>query len=132
MTQIHMERWWRGRVALVGDAAYCPSPASGQGTSLALVGARVLAGELAAAGGDHVAAFARYQDQMRGYVQQNQQLALESQTVEKSPLKFWLQTQLVRLFPYLPGKQLIMRRIVERVRRAANAMTLAPYPACAS
>ena len=36
----------QGRVTLVGDAGYCPSPLSGQGTSLALVGAYVLAGEL--------------------------------------------------------------------------------------
>jgi len=47
LSVVEMESWSAGRVALVGDAAYCPSPASGQGTSLALVGAYVLAGELA-------------------------------------------------------------------------------------
>jgi 2-polyprenyl-6-methoxyphenol hydroxylase-like FAD-dependent oxidoreductase len=46
--QICMARWSRGRVVLVGDAGYCASPMSGQGTSLALIGAYVLAGELAA------------------------------------------------------------------------------------
>ena len=44
-----MDRWSSGRVALLGDAAYCPSPMSGMGTSLALVGAYVLAGELSVA-----------------------------------------------------------------------------------
>src|SRR5262249_42840444 len=49
--QICMDHWCQGRVALVGDAGYCASPMSGQGTSLALIGAYVLAGELAAASG---------------------------------------------------------------------------------
>ena len=42
-SQVHIDRWSRGRVVLLGDAAHCASPASGQGTSLALVGAYVLA-----------------------------------------------------------------------------------------
>ena len=46
MSQIKMDRWSKGRVALVGDAAYCCSPLSGQGTSVAVLGAYVLAGEL--------------------------------------------------------------------------------------
>lgn len=49
MQLIEMDRWSHGRVVLLGDAAHCPSPASGQGTGMALVGAYVLAGELAAA-----------------------------------------------------------------------------------
>jgi len=42
--QIHMDHWYQNRIVLVGDAAYCASPMSGQGTSLALIGAYVLAG----------------------------------------------------------------------------------------
>ncbi|MBZ5712235.1 FAD-dependent monooxygenase [Nannocystis pusilla] len=76
MSQIELERWSQGRVALVGDAACCSSPMSGQGSSVALVGAYVLAGELAAAGGDHRRGFAGYEAALRGYVAQNQQLAL--------------------------------------------------------
>ena len=49
MSQIEMDHWSKGRVALVGDAGYCCSPLSGQGTSVALLGAYVLAGELKAA-----------------------------------------------------------------------------------
>ena len=52
VTQLRLEHWTRGRVALVGDAGYCPGPAVGGSTSLAVVGAYTLAGELAAAGGD--------------------------------------------------------------------------------
>ena len=66
--QVHVDRWWRGRVALVGDAGYCGSPLAGLGTSMSIVGAYVLAGELASTPEDHEAAFARYQEEMRDYV----------------------------------------------------------------
>jgi 2-polyprenyl-6-methoxyphenol hydroxylase-like FAD-dependent oxidoreductase len=72
--QVHLDSWSRGRVALLGDAGYSPSPLTGLGTSLALVGAYVLAGELAAAAGDHRAAFGRYETEMRAYVAQAQKL----------------------------------------------------------
>ncbi|MFE6223952.1 FAD-dependent monooxygenase [Streptomyces sp. NPDC057854] len=78
MAQIRMDRWSRGRVALLGDAGYCPSPLSGQGTSLALVGAYVLADSLARHDGDHGAAFARYEERMRPFVALNQALATEN------------------------------------------------------
>ncbi|GIG61543.1 hypothetical protein Lfu02_59150 [Longispora fulva] len=75
MSQIRMDSWSRGRVVLLGDAGYCGSPLSGQGTSMAMVGAYVLAGELRAAG-DHTAAFENYEKELRGYVAANQRLAL--------------------------------------------------------
>ncbi|WP_045747413.1 FAD-dependent monooxygenase [Actinoplanes rectilineatus] len=78
MAQTRMDRWSAGRVTLLGDAGYCPSPLSGQGTSLALVGAYVLADALARAGGDHRAGFARYEQRMRGFVTVNQALATEN------------------------------------------------------
>jgi 2-polyprenyl-6-methoxyphenol hydroxylase-like FAD-dependent oxidoreductase len=70
--QAHLPFWSSGRVALVGDAAYCSSPVSGMSTSLALTGAYVLAGELAAH--PHTTAFARYDRIMRPYVEQAQKL----------------------------------------------------------
>ncbi|MES4900901.1 MULTISPECIES: FAD-dependent monooxygenase [unclassified Streptomyces] len=76
MAQIRLDSWSRGRVTLLGDAGYCGSPMSGQGTSMALVGAYVLAGELKAADGDHEAAFAAYERELRAYVTANQELAL--------------------------------------------------------
>ncbi|NBE51832.1 FAD-dependent monooxygenase [Streptomyces boluensis] len=78
MAQIRMDQWSRGRVTLLGDAGYCPSPLSGQGTSLALVGAHVLADSLARADGDHRAAYARYERRMRPFVTLNQALATEN------------------------------------------------------
>ncbi|WP_326770491.1 FAD-dependent monooxygenase (plasmid) [Streptomyces sp. NBC_01591] len=78
MAQIRMDHWSRGRVALLGDAGYCPSPLSGQGTGLALVGAHVLADSLARTPGDHRAAFSRYEQRMRPFVTLNQALAAEN------------------------------------------------------
>jgi 2-polyprenyl-6-methoxyphenol hydroxylase-like FAD-dependent oxidoreductase len=74
VSQIHLPYWSAGRVALVGDAAYAPSFLSGQGTSLALVGAYVLAGELAAHA-DPADAFACYERVARPYIEANQALA---------------------------------------------------------
>ncbi|MEO3923495.1 FAD-dependent monooxygenase [Micromonosporaceae bacterium B7E4] len=78
MAQVRMESWTRGRVTLLGDAGFCPSPLSGQGTSLALVGAYVLADELGSAAGDHSAALHRYERRMRPFVLLNQALATEN------------------------------------------------------
>lgn len=74
VTQIRMDRWSHGRVALLGDAGYCPSPMSGQGTSLALVGAYVLAQELARHD-TPTAALSGYEARMRPYVAANQAIA---------------------------------------------------------
>lgn len=76
MSQIHLDAWSRGRVVLLGDAGYCGSPLSGQGTSMAMVGAYVLAGELKEAGGDHRTAFTSYEAELRDYVTANQRFAL--------------------------------------------------------
>lgn len=61
ITQLQLTSWSRGRVTLVGDAGYCPGPAVGGSTSLAVVGAYVLAGEIARTAGDPTAAFAAYE-----------------------------------------------------------------------
>ncbi len=76
VSQIRMPCWSKGRVALVGDAAYAPSFRSGQGTSIALVGAYVLAGELAAHD-DPADAFTAYERIVRPFVEANQALAIK-------------------------------------------------------
>ncbi len=78
MSQIKMDRWSRGRVALVGDAGYCCSPLSGQGTSIALLGAYILAGELKSEGDDYERGFANYQHEFGDYVQRNQWLVVDN------------------------------------------------------
>jgi 2-polyprenyl-6-methoxyphenol hydroxylase-like FAD-dependent oxidoreductase len=69
--QVRMDSWSKGRVALLGDAAHCATPISGMGTTLAIVGAYVLASALAAHA-DHRAAFADYERRMRPYAERAQ------------------------------------------------------------
>ncbi|KTD33220.1 oxidoreductase [Legionella nautarum] len=73
ITQVKMNNWTKGRIALIGDAAYCPSPLSGQGNNLAFVGAYILAGELKAANGNYRQAFNRYNELLRSFVEVNQE-----------------------------------------------------------
>src|SRR6202035_5497737 len=68
---------------LTGDAAWCASPRSGMGTTLALVGSHVLAHELHAAGDDYAAAFARYQRLLAPYVARCQKLAIDALKTER-------------------------------------------------
>nr|WP_293844041.1 FAD-dependent monooxygenase [uncultured Arsenicibacter sp.] len=66
--QIRMPSWTKGRVALVGDAAYCASPASGMGGSLAMSGAAALADALRQHNGDYEVAFAYYNETFRLFI----------------------------------------------------------------
>jgi 2-polyprenyl-6-methoxyphenol hydroxylase-like FAD-dependent oxidoreductase len=128
--QIDMPRWSQGRIVLVGDAAYCASPMSGQGTSLALIGAYVLAGELAAASGDHLRAFAVYENVMRPFVEANQALGLRSSKIMRSgetkSVRGWLLQQLMRIVPG-PVTEWLINRGTERITKAANAICLKDY-----
>ena len=71
--QVFAPAWSRGRIALLGDAAWCAAPVSGMGTSLSLVGAYVLAGELTSHA-DPLAGLAAYERVLRPYVDQAQKL----------------------------------------------------------
>ncbi|MFG3039015.1 FAD-dependent monooxygenase [Streptomyces sp. NPDC048330] len=126
---VEMDRWSKGRVVLLGDAAHCASPASGQGTGLALTGAYVLAGELARAHGDHTVAFARYEERMRPGVEQNQRMAegfVKEMTVG-SRWKIALRMFMVRTLPKTPWKNLIARKIRDGIQSAANAVPIEDY-----
>ncbi|MGU3651927.1 FAD-dependent monooxygenase [Mycolicibacterium sp. A43C] len=67
MSQVQPSIWSKGRFVLLGDAAYAPTPFTGTGTALALVGAYVLAGEIKKCG-DYAKAFDSYERLMRPYV----------------------------------------------------------------
>lgn len=126
---IEMDRWSRGRVVLLGDAAHCASPASGQGTGLALVGAYVLAGELAAAGGDPRTAFARYEAEMRPYVTANQRMAEKfvPQMLPATRAAIRFRHVMLRTLPHMPWKNYVAKKLAEDVQRCAHAITLKPY-----
>jgi 2-polyprenyl-6-methoxyphenol hydroxylase-like FAD-dependent oxidoreductase len=72
VSQIRMPRWSSGRIALVGDAAYCVSLVAGQGSALAMTGAYVLAGELAKTSGRHLGAYANYENVLRSFIDAKQ------------------------------------------------------------
>lgn len=98
VSQIHMEHWSRGRVVLVGDAAYCVSLLAGQGSALAMTGAYVLAGELLKTAGRHDIAFANYEKLLRGFIEQKQRGAerFASSFAPKTRLGLFLRNQVIR------------------------------------
>jgi 2-polyprenyl-6-methoxyphenol hydroxylase-like FAD-dependent oxidoreductase len=130
--QIRMPHWSQGRAVLVGDAGYCASPMSGQGTSLALIGAYVLAGELAAASGAYQTAFHQYEKEMRPFVMLNQALGIKSANLMRSKEKrnvfIWLLEQIMQI---APGRMIefFINRSTRRIHQAANAITLKDYSA---
>jgi 2-polyprenyl-6-methoxyphenol hydroxylase-like FAD-dependent oxidoreductase len=75
VSQIKMQNWSRGRVALVGDAAFCVSLLAGQGSALAMIAAYTLAGELSASHSRHEQAFASYEARLRSYMDKKQRAA---------------------------------------------------------
>jgi 2-polyprenyl-6-methoxyphenol hydroxylase-like FAD-dependent oxidoreductase len=105
IAQLQLDTWSSGRVTLVGDAGYCPGPAVGGSTSLAVLGAYVLAGELARAGGDHVRAFAAYEREMRQPVLRSRAFArgAAKSLVPGSRAAVWAMTQAVQLVSLLPA-----------------------------
>jgi 2-polyprenyl-6-methoxyphenol hydroxylase-like FAD-dependent oxidoreductase len=76
VSQMRMESWSKGRVALIGDAAAAPSFLAGQGSALATIEAYVLAGEIKRASGDHEAAFAGYEALLQPFLAKKQKAAL--------------------------------------------------------
>jgi 2-polyprenyl-6-methoxyphenol hydroxylase-like FAD-dependent oxidoreductase len=99
VSQIRMDAWSQGRVALVGDAAYCVSLLAGQGSALGMAGAYVLAGELRRAAGDYVAAFARYQAIFQPLIRAKQEMALRfaGAFAPKSKFRLWLRNRILNL-----------------------------------
>jgi 2-polyprenyl-6-methoxyphenol hydroxylase-like FAD-dependent oxidoreductase len=124
IAQVRMQHFTSGRVALVGDAAYSPSPVTGLGTSLALVGAYVLAGELARSSGAYDVAFARYESVMRDYVKQCQELppgGLEGM-LPRTRRAIGMRNLSMRLMTRWP-----VRNLVARLFHKADAIVLEDY-----
>lgn len=118
LAQVRMDSWSTGRIALVGDAAWCASPASGAGAELAVVGAYRLAGELAAAGGDHRVAFARYDAVHRPLVDRKQQIGTNVRLmVPKTDGGRCLRDALVRL-PLMKAAGAVERHVRARTARS--------------
>ena len=121
--QLHLPSWSRGRVALIGDAGASPSPLTGLGTSVALVQAYVLAGELAA-GDDHQRAFERWEEICRPYVTSAQELPPggASGFAPSSSVMIKLQVLSMRLATHWP-----IRPLLEKQFGKADSMVLPTY-----
>jgi 2-polyprenyl-6-methoxyphenol hydroxylase-like FAD-dependent oxidoreductase len=127
VSQIHIDSWHRGRVVLVGDSAYAPSFLSGQGTSIALIGAFVLASELVASP-DPEMAFTAYEAKIREFVERNQAIAVrkntnaiprDSEALRKRNLKLWA-------LPWL--KRMRLLKLLDRGYRATpTSLTIEGY-----
>jgi len=119
VSQIRMPRWSKGRVALVGDAAYCVSLLAGQGSALAMLGAYVLAGELARADGDYARAFRNYESFLRAFIDGKQKAAERFATAFAPQTRFglWFRNQVLNVSA-LPGlaRLMIGRDIVETMK----------------
>jgi len=76
LCQIRMPSWSKGRVVLVGDAAYCPSPAAGRGGSVAIDGAAALGDAMRSADGDYRLGFRSYEEGFRSFVDEVQAVAV--------------------------------------------------------
>jgi 2-polyprenyl-6-methoxyphenol hydroxylase-like FAD-dependent oxidoreductase len=115
VSQIRMPRWSAGRIALLGDAAYCPSLLAGQGCALAMVGAYVLAGELARAEGDYRRAFERYEQRLHDFIAAKQVAAAGFASAFAPRTRFGLVIRrLVMSAMRLPG---LGRRLMSRSLR---------------
>jgi 2-polyprenyl-6-methoxyphenol hydroxylase-like FAD-dependent oxidoreductase len=99
VSQIKMDSWYKERIAVVGDAGYCPSLLSGKGSTLAMVGAYILAGELKEAGGDHQAAFEQYQIIFKPFMEKKQKAArsFAKSFIPKSDFGIWLRNKVFKL-----------------------------------
>jgi 2-polyprenyl-6-methoxyphenol hydroxylase-like FAD-dependent oxidoreductase len=130
ITQVSMDTWSRGRVTLVGDAGYCPGPAVGGSTSLAVVGAYVLAGELARAGGDHALAFPAYERAMAEHVRGSREVALSAAKTLVPTSRLGVSglvhgTRLISALPAGPSRAFL--RLVTKSARFYNSITVEDY-----
>jgi 2-polyprenyl-6-methoxyphenol hydroxylase-like FAD-dependent oxidoreductase len=114
VSQICMPAWSKGRVTLVGDAAYCPSLLAGEGAGFALAGAYLLAGELQRASGDHLLAYRAYEQRFRPFIERKQQSAMQFATsfTPKTRFGLFVRDLILRLTAFSPVSDCLMRRFV--------------------
>ena len=131
VSQVHLDRWSAGRVALIGDAGYAAGP-GGNGTGTAVIAAYVLAGELAAAGGDYRVAFARYEQLLRRYVARGQKQARGGAAflAPATAKKIRQRDRFFRMLSRLPAKR-FTRYMTTRTAGAIRLPGYDPAPAAA-
>lgn len=102
ISQIKMDNWSKGRTTLVGDACDCPSLLSGKGSTLAMVGAYILAGELKLANGNYETAFTQYENIFKPFISKKQKSAqgFAKSFIPKSYFGIWVRNQALKLMSF--------------------------------
>jgi 2-polyprenyl-6-methoxyphenol hydroxylase-like FAD-dependent oxidoreductase len=100
VSQVRMDTWSEGRVALVGDASFCPSLLAGQGAALAMIAAYVLAGELSKTRSQPEEAFRRYEQQLHPFIADKQKAAAKfaGSFAPKTRLGLMFRNQITKAF----------------------------------
>ena len=117
VSQIRMDRWHRGRLALIGDAAFSPSLLAGQGAAFAMASAYLLARELKRAGGDFRIAYPAYQDRFKPFIERKQREAAKfaKQFSPKTYLGLFVRNIMTRLLDApLIGDLMVKRLFADR------------------
>lgn len=113
-----MEKWSQGRVGLVGDAAFCPSLLAGQGATLAMFAAYVLAGELGKIGNQPHEAFDRYEGRLHPFIVDKQKAAVQfaGSFAPKTQFGLFFRNQITRTFrlPFI-AKLAMGRSLLDRI-----------------
>ena len=114
VSQTRMPTWSKGRIVLVGDAAYCPSLLSGEGAGFAMAGAYLLAGELQRASGDHAMAYRAYETRFRDFIERKQESARQFATsfTPKTRLGLFVRDLVLRFTAFSPVSAWLMHRFV--------------------
>ena len=122
ISRVSVDQWHHGRVALVGDAAY-GATVGGMGVGMAVVGAYVLAGELALAQGDYSRAFARYSRELRSYVRECQKGGRRTGQFLAPATSLGLLTRNTLL-----RSPFVMKQLVDQAQTISSDMVLQDYP----
>lgn len=129
MSQVQVSTWSKGRFVLLGDAAYCPTPFTGAGTALALVGAYVLAGEIKKRT-HHTEAFESYEKLVRPYVEASQQ-RLSPRRIRLIHVKTWFGISLTHLAQKFVASDVVQKRLrpsaEKRARNIADDFVFSDY-----
>lgn len=118
VSQIRMPHWSKGRIALIGDAAFCVSLTAGQGSALAILSAYVLAGELAKSPADHGEAFRRYEALLKSFIAVKQRGAerFAAAFAPRTTPGLWFRNMVIKSFA-IPGlaKYAVGREVTDRL-----------------
>jgi 2-polyprenyl-6-methoxyphenol hydroxylase-like FAD-dependent oxidoreductase len=126
VSQIKMDKWSKGRIALIGDAGFCVSLMAGQGSALAMTSAYVLAGELAAAAGQYEVAFTNYESRLRGFIETKQRGAkrFAAAFAPKTGWGLFMRNQIIKALA-IPGGGKARARPRDHRRPAPSRLPLA-------